>query len=79
MDYHRARISFGRSLRNLGHPTVASRMAKQTPSHDNCAHAKSRYLNAILWVVIALFVVLIGAWTIWASQQPELHSIWAPD
>lgn len=54
-------------------------MTKQTPNHDNSARIKSKYLNAILWVVIALVVALIGAWTIWASQQPDLHSIWAPD
>jgi len=63
----------------LGHPTVASRMAQQTSPHDNSAHVKSKYLNVLLWMVIALVVVIIGAWTIWASQQPELHSVWAPD
>lgn len=33
----------------------------------------------MLWVVLALIAVLIGAWVIWASQQPEIHSIWAPE
>jgi hypothetical protein len=46
-------------------------MAKQTPPHDNSAHVKSKYLNVILWVAIALVAVLIVAWTIWASQQPD--------
>ena len=78
MDSHLGSIS-GRSLSNPGQAAAASRMAKQTPNHDNSARIKSKYLNAILWVVIALVVVLIGAWTIWASQQPDLHSIWAPD
>jgi hypothetical protein len=54
-------------------------MAKQSPNHDNSTPTRSKYLNAILWVVIALVVVLIGAWTIWASRQPDLHSVWAPD
>lgn len=54
-------------------------MANQTPDRDNSTHVKSKYLNVMLWVVIALVVVLIGAWTIWASQQAELRSIWAPD
>jgi hypothetical protein len=54
-------------------------MAKQSPNHDNRAPARSKYLNALLWVVIALVVLLIGAWTIWASRQPDLHSVWAPD
>jgi hypothetical protein len=52
-------------------------MAKKTPDHG-IAHAKSKYLNIILWVAIALVAVLIGAWTIWASQQPDRPSIWAP-
>jgi hypothetical protein len=79
MDSHRGRIYRSRGLRDLGHPTVESRMAKQTPPHDNSAHVKSKYLNVLLWVVIALVVVLIGAWTIWASRQPDLHSVWVPD
>jgi len=54
-------------------------MAKRTPNHYSSAPVKSNYLNVILWVIIALVVVLIGAWTIWASKQPNLHSIWAPE
>jgi hypothetical protein len=54
-------------------------MAKQTPDHDNSAHVKSKYLNVMPWVVIALVTVLIGALTIWASQQPDLRSTWAPE
>lgn len=53
-------------------------MATPTPDHDNGARVKSKYLNAMLWVVIALVVVLIGAWTIWARKQPDRPSIWAP-
>jgi hypothetical protein len=54
-------------------------MAKQTSNHDGSAHVKSKYLNVLLWVAIALIAALIGAWTIWASQQPGLRSMWAPD
>jgi hypothetical protein len=54
-------------------------MAKRTPNHEDSTQVKSKYLNVMLWVAIALIAVLIGAWTIWASQQPELRSIWAPD
>jgi hypothetical protein len=40
---------------------------------------KSKHLNVALWVTIALVVALIGAWTIWASRQADLRSLWAPD
>ncbi len=53
-------------------------MTKQTPDHGS-ARVKPKYFNVILWVAIALVAVLIAAWTIWASQQPDLRSIWAPD
>ena len=42
-------------------------------------YTKRNYLNVMLWAVIALIAALIGAWTIWASQQPEVRSIWAPE
>jgi hypothetical protein len=79
MDRDRVRISFGRGLRDLAQPTVGFCMSKEAPNHDNSANAKSRYLQIILWAVIVLVAALIGGWTIWAGQQPEIHSIWAPD
>jgi hypothetical protein len=79
MDSHRARISLGRGLRDLDQPAVVSSMTKRTSPHDNSSHVKSKYLNIMLWVAIALVAALIGAWTIWASRQPDLHSVWAPD
>ena len=54
-------------------------MAKLTPKGNSSGSAKPRYLNVIVWLVIALFAVLIGAWTIWASRQPDRPSIWAPE
>lgn len=54
-------------------------MARHTPAQDTKTHVKSKFLNMLLWVVIALIVAIIGAWTIWASRQADLHSIWAPD
>ena len=53
-------------------------MAKQAPNHDTNAQVKKR-LNVILWVLIALVAALVGGVTIWASKQPEIPSIWAPD
>jgi hypothetical protein len=50
-------------------------MTKRTSPHDNSAHVKSKYLNIMLWVAIALVAALIGAWAIWASRQPDLHSV----
>ena len=40
---------------------------------------KTSHLGKLAWILIALVAALIGAWTIWASRQPDLHSIWAPD
>lgn len=54
-------------------------MAEITPNHDGSAPVKSKYLNVILWTLIALVAVLIGVWTIWAGRQPDVPSIWAPD
>jgi hypothetical protein len=54
-------------------------MANRIPNHNKSATAKPKYLNVILWTVIALVAVLIGAWTIWASHQPDRPSIWAPE
>ncbi len=54
-------------------------MATQTPNHENSAHVKSKYLNVMLWLAIALIAVLIGAWAVWASRQADLRSIWAPE
>jgi uncharacterized Tic20 family protein len=54
-------------------------MAKQTPNHDDSTLAKSKRLNVILWVLIALVTALIGALTVWASKQPDLPSIWGTD
>jgi hypothetical protein len=45
--------------------------------HDR-NRVKSKYLNVILWAAIALVAVLIAAWTVWASRQPDRPSIWAP-
>jgi uncharacterized iron-regulated membrane protein len=33
----------------------------------------------MLWAAIAILAMLIVACTIWASRQPDLGSIWAPD
>ncbi len=80
MDSHRARISRGLGFRDLAQPAVTGVYGeKRTPPHDSSPNLKSKYLNVLLWVAIALVAVLIGAWTIWASRQPELRSIWAPD
>ena len=57
---------------------AASSIAERSADYRN-VRVKSKYLNVIIWVTIALVVVLIGAWTIWASHQPELRSTWAPD
>ena len=79
MDSHRAGVSLGVGLRDMAQAAVTSCMAKRTPPHDSSPSVKSKYLNVLLWVAIALVAALIGAWTIWASQQPEIRSIWAPD
>jgi hypothetical protein len=54
-------------------------MAKGTPNDPHNVPMTSKYLNIILWVVIALVAALIGGWTIWASQQPNIRSIWAAE
>ena len=53
-------------------------MAEQTPSQHS-THVKPKYLNVILWVIITLIAGLVGAWTIWANQQPEVRSIWGSE
>jgi hypothetical protein len=40
---------------------------------------KSSRMSAILWIIIGLMLTLIAAWTVWASRQADIHSIWAPD
>jgi len=89
MDFDCARISLNSGLNDFDQPTVGttrnpatqkpSHMTKRTPNPDNSAEVKSKRLNIILWVTIALFTLLIGAWTIWASNQPNIRSIWAPE
>lgn len=54
-------------------------MPERTPDNQNNAQGKFKYLNTLLWVLIVVVAVVLGAWTIWASHQPAVHSIWAPD
>jgi hypothetical protein len=35
--------------------------------------------NTITWIIIALMLTLIAAWTVWAGRQADIHSMWAPD
>ena len=37
---------------------------------------KLRHVNTLVWIVIALVLVLIAAWTVWAGHQPFQPSIW---
>jgi len=45
----------------------------------NGPQRKSSLLNAITWISIALLLILIAAWTVWAGHQPDRRSIWAPE
>lgn len=29
--------------------------------------------------MIAMMLILIAGWTLWASRQPDIRSMWAPD
>jgi hypothetical protein len=40
---------------------------------------KSSLLSTITWIVIALMLILIAGWTVWAARQPSIRSVWAPD
>jgi hypothetical protein len=40
---------------------------------------KTPHLSKLAWILIALAAALIGVWTIWASRQAGLRSIWAPE
>ena len=35
-------------------------------------------INILVWIVIGLMLLGTGAWTVWATRQPRMHSIWAP-
>jgi hypothetical protein len=40
---------------------------------------KSSPRSTITWVIIALMLTLIAAWTVWAARQPDIRSLWAPE
>jgi hypothetical protein len=40
---------------------------------------KSSPLTTLTWIVIALMLTLIAAWTVWAARQPDVRSLWAPE
>jgi hypothetical protein len=85
MDFNSTRISVDSSFFDFDQPTMNnskcinrranSKMTEQTPNQHN-RHVKPKYLNVLLWVIIAAIAALVGAWTIWANQQPEVRSIW---
>ena len=54
-------------------------MRQGTTNRDSSPRIESKGLNVIVWVVIALVVALMGAWTLWASHQAGVPSIWAPE
>lgn len=39
----------------------------------------SRALNLAIWLGIAVITVLTIVVTVWASHQPGVRSIWAPE
>jgi hypothetical protein len=40
---------------------------------------RSSLLATITWIIIALMLILIAGWTVWAARQPSIRSVWAPD
>jgi len=51
-------------------------MEDRTPTRHSL---KSKYWNMLLWGLIVVITLLLGGLTIWASRQPEVRSVWAPD
>ncbi len=41
-----------------------------------CDQVMRSRLNILVWIVICLFLLGTGAWTVWAIRQPRTHSIW---
>lgn len=39
---------------------------------------KSSLAAVLTWIVVAVLLVLIAAWTVWAARQPDVPSLWAP-
>jgi len=39
---------------------------------------KSSKGSALVWIVMAILAGATGAWVVWASRQPEVPSMWAP-
>jgi hypothetical protein len=35
--------------------------------------------SALVWIVMAILAGATAAWVVWASRQPEVSSMWAPN
>jgi len=40
---------------------------------------KSSVLGTVAWIVIVVMLILIACLSVWASHQPNVTSIWAPE
>jgi hypothetical protein len=40
---------------------------------------KSSLRSTIAWIIIAIMLTLIAAWTVWAARQSDIRSLWAPE
>ncbi len=85
MDCHRARLSIDGGFYDLDKSAVTSHSIASTSGSHGMAKltphplAAGTGLNVMLWVVIVVVALGIGVWTVWASRQPDVPSIWAPD
>jgi len=39
---------------------------------------KRSLTNILVWIVMAILAGGTAAWVVWASRQPEVPSMWAP-
>ena len=66
-------------MTNESRPENDSLSPEPGPSSGRNSAHKSKHLNTLLWVLIAVTAVLLGACAIWASHQPGVRSVWAPE